>query len=225
MTIESTYGWVDPELSLKLDVGRRMMAFNWLPAAYAHSDWLGPWADLLRERESVSTRILQRASIALIDRYDLRVRYVRDAGSNHWLLQSHVVVTAIATALGTAMLGGWVRGRLERREVEQQQAALGSVGRQDALRYAHELKALPVAPAPTGWPLPITSPESVVKLGISCMVALLTDNTDGARERFTLRFAHGHVTPLELNKRQRDEALTLVNSVEESLMGVEGATT
>jgi YOP proteins translocation protein K (YscK) len=197
-----------------LDVGRRMMAFNWLPAAYAHADWLGPWAELLRHRDAVSTRILQRASVALIDRYDLRARYVRDAGSNHWLLHSHLAVTSIASALGTAMLGGWVRGRLERREVEQQQAVLGTAGRQEALRYSHELQALPFAPTAAGWPVSPSSPESVVKLGISCLVSLLNDSTDGARERFTLRFAHGHVTPLTLTTRQRDDAATLILAVE-----------
>ena len=198
----------------KLDVGRRMMAFNWLPAAYAHADWLGPWAELLRERDAVSTRILQRASVALIDRYDLRVRYVRDAGANNWLMHSHLTVTAIASALGTAMLGGWVRGRLERREVEQQQAVLGTAGRQDALRYSHEFEALPFAKSSSGWPVPLSSPESVVKLGLSCLVSLLSDSTDGARERFTLRFAHGHVTPLTLTPRQREEAAALIDAVE-----------
>ncbi len=208
--------WSGSPSDHKLDVGRQMMAFNWLPAAYAHVDWLGPWAELLRERNRVSTRILQRASVSLIDRYDLRTRYVRDAGSNHWLLQSHINVVAIAKAVGTAMLGGWVRGRLERREVEQQQAVLGTAGRQDALRYAHELRALPFTPGTAGWPVELTSPESLVKLGISCMVALLTDPADGSRERFTLRFAHGHITPLELSMRQREEATALIHSVEDS---------
>ena len=206
--------WAASGSEPKLDVGRRMMAFNWLPAAYAHADWLGPWAELLRERDAVSTRILQRASVALIDRYDLRVRYVRDAGANHWLMHSHLTVTAIARALGTAMLGGWVRGRLERREVEQQQAVLGMAGRQDALRYSHEFQALPFAKDSSGWPVPLSSPESVVKLGLSCLVSLLTDSTDGARERFTLRFAHGDVTPLTLTTRQREEAATLIDTVE-----------
>jgi hypothetical protein len=211
-------GLVEPQL----DVGRRMMAFNWLPAAYAHADWLGPWAELLRHRDAVSTRILQRASVALIDRYDLRVRYVRDASANNWLLQSHRTVTVIATALGTAMLGGWVRGRLERREVELQQAVLGTAGRQDALRYAHELKALPFPPSPNGWSLSLTAPESIVKLGISCMVALLSDPNDGARERFTLRFAHGHISPLELTKQQRVEATSLIHSVEDATTSAPG---
>jgi YOP proteins translocation protein K (YscK) len=214
--------WGEGLLEPKLDVGRQMMAFNWLPAAYAHADWLGPWAELLRERNRVSTRILQRASVALIDRYDLRTRYVRDAGANHWLLQSHLTVMAIANAVGTAMLGGWVRGRLERREVEQQQKVLGTAGRQGALRYAHELNSLPFAPSSGGWPVELTSPESLVKLGISCMVALLTDPADGARERFTLRFSHGYITPLELTMRQRDEATSLIHNVEDSTTSVPG---
>jgi hypothetical protein len=218
--VSGVWGSGLPEL--KLDVGRRMMAFNWLPAAYAHADWLGPWAELLRERDGVSTRILQRASVALIDRYDLRVRYVRDAGANNWLLQSHRTVTVIAAELGTAMLGGWVRGRLERREVELQQAVLGTAGRQDALRYAHELKALPFPQSPTGWSFALTSPESIVKLGISCMVALLTDPSDGARERFTLRFAHGHITPLQLTKQQRYEAISLIHIVEDATTSAAG---
>jgi hypothetical protein len=132
------------------------------------------------------------------------------------LLQSHINVVGIAKAVGTAMLGGWVRGRLERREVEHQQAVLGTAGRQDALRYAHELQALPFAPSSAGWPVELTSPDSLVKLGISCMVALLIDPADGARERFTLRFAHGHITPLELTMRQRDEATSLIHNIEDS---------
>ena len=225
MTTEAAMHWAASGPEPKLDVGRRMMAFNWLPAAYAHADWLGPWAELLRERDAVSTRILQRASVALIDRYDLRVRYVRDAGANHWLMHSHLTVTAIANALGTAMLGGWVRGRLERREVEQQQAVLGTAGRQDALRYSHEFQALPFPKTSSGWPVPLSSPESVVKLGLSCLVSLLTDSTDGARERFTLRFAHGHVTPLTLTTRQREEAATLIDAVESAPTLAAGVTT
>jgi hypothetical protein len=196
----------------QIDVGRRMMAFNWLPAAYAHADWLGPWAELLGNRESVSMRTLQRASLALLERHDLRVRYLRDVGHHGWLLQSHRQVMVCAHVLGTAMLGGWVKGRLERTEVTQQQKVLGTEGRQAALRYAHGLRALPVAPALAGWPVEMKGPESVTQLGVSCMAALLDDTAEGARERFTLRFAYGAVTALALTRQQVHEATALIEN-------------
>lgn len=193
------------------DVGRRMMAFNWLPAAYAHTDWLGHWAEALGPRGAVSMRVLQRASVALLERYDLRVRYLREVGPHGWLLQSHREVSAIAAVLGTAMLGGWVCSRLERREVAEQLAVLGVQGRQEALRHAHELRALPLGPDAGAWPVPTDSPACLGRLGISCLAALLDDATDGARERFTLRFSQGTVSALELTKAQRAEVLTLID--------------
>jgi YOP proteins translocation protein K (YscK) len=173
-----------------LDVGRRMMAFNWLPAAYAHPDWLGPWAEILGQRDTISTRVIQRASLVMLERYDLRVRYLRDVGTRSWLLKSHRMMMLIASELGTAMLGGWVRSRIERQEVSRQFEVLGGAGRQDALRYTHEMHALPFCQDPGGWAVPLIGPQSVTKLGISCLAALLDDDSDGARERFTLRFSH-----------------------------------
>ena len=199
------------ERDAKPDVGRRMMAFNWLPAAYAHTDWLGHWAEALGPRGAISMRVLQRASVALLERYDLRARYLREVGPHGWLLQSHRDVSAIAAVLGTAMLGGWVRGRLERREVAAQQAVLGVQGRQQALRHAHELRALPFTADAAGWPVATDGPDALGRLGISCLAALLDDATDGARERFTLRFAQGTVSALDLTKAQRAEALALID--------------
>ena len=92
-----------------IDAGRHMMAFNWLPAAYAHADWLGRWNEVLQPREATSLRVLQRISIMLLDRYGLRHRHLRDVGAHDWLLASHDTVTLLARELGTAMLGGWVR--------------------------------------------------------------------------------------------------------------------
>lgn len=196
------------------DVGRRMMAFNWLPAAYAHADWLSDWAEALGSRGAMSLRVLQRASIALLNRYDLRVRFLREVGPHGWLMHSHGEVCATANVLGTAMLGGWVHGRLERHAVAAQQAVLGTQGRSEALRHAHSLRALPFAPSAAGWPVVADSPAAVVRLGISCLAALLDDPTDGARERFTLRFAHGTVVALDLSAAQRAEALTLIAEAE-----------
>ena len=52
-----------------LHVGNaRAALFNWLVAAYAHADWLGPWAELLVPQQSgaeVGMRLLRRASLAL----------------------------------------------------------------------------------------------------------------------------------------------------------------
>lgn len=121
----------------------------------------------------------------------------------------------IASELGTAMLGGWVRSRIERQEVSRQFEVLSGSGRQDALRYTHEMHALPFCQNPAGWGIPLIGPQSVTKLGISCLAALLDNDSDGARERFTLRFSHGQVTPLVLTTRQREEAVALINLVDE----------
>ena len=80
-----------------LDVGRGLLAFNWLPAAYAHRDWLGAWGELLEPRDTVGVRLVRRVSGVLLDRYDLRERYVRDLGSHGWLVQPHVTIRRVAT--------------------------------------------------------------------------------------------------------------------------------
>jgi YOP proteins translocation protein K (YscK) len=197
----------------RLDVGRRLMAFNWWTAGYAHRDWLGPWADILEPRERVGVRLMRRASIVLLNRYNLRERYVRDLGKNNWLLQPEPVLVRIANDLGTAMLGGWVQRRLERQEVAQQIRVLGPERRQQALKHAQTLRALPFPPDSTGWPVAMTGTASALRLGLSGLAALLDDERSGARERFTLRFGYGMVSPLVLSPAQRDEALALIHSV------------
>ena len=189
------------------------MAFNWWAAGYAHSDWLGPWADILEPRERVGVRLMRRASIVLLNRYNLRYRYVRDLGKHNWLLQPEPVLTRIANDLGVAMLGGWVQRRLERQEVALQIRVLGTERRKLALQHAQTLRALPFAPTAVGWSVPMTGPSSVIRLGLSCLAALLDDEQSGARERFTLRFGYGMVTPLILSPAQNDEALALIHSI------------
>jgi YOP proteins translocation protein K (YscK) len=196
-----------------IDMGRHLMAFNWLPAAYAHSDWLGDWAGVLNPRDGASLRTIQRASLSLLDRYNLRERYVRDAGHFAWLLQSHQQLSAVANALAVAMLGGWVKSRLERTEVALQHQLLGTTGRQEALRYAHELKALPNFKREVLWPEPPVGAQAVLNLGLSCMAALLQDGSTGARERFTLRFPMGAIHPVALTNAQAKEALDVIEHV------------
>ena len=196
-----------------LDVGRRLMAFNWLTAGYAHRDWLGPWADILEPRRSASLRLIRRASLVLLERYELRQRYLRDLGSHGWLMQPHEQVLRIADVLGTAMLGGWVKGTLERREVAQQVRVLGAERRQRALEHAQTLRGLPFPGALGAWPVAMTGSAAVFRLGVSCMAALLDDPHSGASERFTLRFAAGTVAPLALTPTQRDEGLALIHTV------------
>jgi hypothetical protein len=195
-----------------LDVGRGLLAFNWLAAAYAHRDWLGPWSDILEPRSSASMRLMRRASVVLLDRYDLRQRYLRDLGRHGWLLQPQPVFKRMADALGTAMLGGWVQQRLERREVALQAKVLGPERRSRALSHAQSLRALPF-PVGGSWPVTLSGPATVFRLGVSCMSALLDDPQSGARERFILRFSHGLVTPLGLSVPQHDEALALLHGV------------
>jgi hypothetical protein len=199
-----------------IDMSRRMMAFNWLPAAYAHNDWLGSWADVLNPRDGSSLRTIQRASLWLLDHYDLRSRYLQDAGQFGWLLQPHHLISVMAQTLGTAMLGGWVKNRLERTEIVLQHFVLGAAGRQEALRYALELKALPTFKKEVFWSSPPEEPQALLNLGLSCMAALLQDVATGARERFTLRFSHGCIKPLSLTNAQAVEALALIERVSSS---------
>jgi YOP proteins translocation protein K (YscK) len=198
--------------AVTLDVGRRLMAFNWMTAGYAHRDWLGPWADILEPRHKAGLRMVRRASIVLLNRYQLRDRYVRDIGKHGWLLQPHNVLVKIANDLGTAMCGGWVLHRLERQEVALQLRVLGADGRKVALERARALRALPFAPNKAGWPVAATGASTTLRLGLSCLAAVLDDETSGARERLTLRFPAGMVVPLQLTAPQRDEALALIHA-------------
>jgi YOP proteins translocation protein K (YscK) len=219
----------NPALPPPIDVGRHMMAFNWLPAAYAHADWLGRWNEVLQPREAVSLRVLQRISMALLDRYGLRHRHVRDVGVHDWLLSPHDTVTRLARELGIAMLGGWVRSRLERQEVALQTLVLGAEGRRRALQHALVLRNLPLPPAiggvtparlgtpmqgPQAWGQTVLDTHTAVRLGLSGMAALLDDSSTGARERFTLRFASGVISPLTLDAKRRDEAQQVMASAQ-----------
>jgi YOP proteins translocation protein K (YscK) len=198
--------------AVALDVGRRLMAFNWMTAGYAHRDWLGPWADILEPRHKAGLRMMRRASIVLLNRYQLRDRYVRDIGKHAWLLQPHQVLMQIASDLGIAMLGGWVMHRLERQEVALQVKVLGAEGRKAALAHAQLLRALPFAPSKSGWPVLPTGASTTLRLGLSCLAAVLDDESTGARERLTLRFPAGMIVPLALSQAQRDEALALIHA-------------
>lgn len=211
------------------DASRRMMAFNWLPAAYAHADWLAPWALLVQQRDALSFRVLQRLSMSLLDRYGLRHRYLRDVGDHDWILASHDDLTRIARELGTAMLGGWVRLRLERQHVSAQTLVLGAQGRRQALQYALVLRALllplhgntaadrsAASQGPQAWGLQGLDGHTTVRLGLSCMAALLDDRSTGARERFILRFANGVISPIALDAAQRREALQLILDTQHS---------
>jgi hypothetical protein len=197
----------------EVDVGRRLMAFNWLTAGYAHRDWLGPWADLLDSRSRPSLRLLRRVSVMLLERHDLIHRFVRDPGRHAWLLEPHSRLVRMAEALGTAMLGGWVRGSLQRQEVALQNKVLGPQRRARSLQWAHTLKALPY-PGGGGWAVPLTGQAAVVRLGVSCLVAL-PEAGSGAAERTAMRFPLGTVAPLRLSDAQRDEALALLHGASE----------
>ncbi len=199
--------------SIEVDVGRRLMAFNWLTAGYAHRDWLGPWADLLDPRTHPSLRLLRRVSVVLLERHDLMNRFVRDPGRHTWLLEPQSRLVRMAEVLGTAMLGGWVRGSLQRQEVALQNKVLGPQRRTQSLRWAQTLKALPY-PGREGWPVPLTGSAAVSRLGVSCLVAL-PETGSGAAERTAMRFPLGTVVPLQLNEAQRDEALALLYGVSE----------
>ena len=206
------------------DVGRRLLAFNWLPAGYAHDDWLGPWSPLLDPRSQASLRLLGRVSLALLERYELKERHLRDLGDHVWLLNTHKDILRLADEIGTAMLGGWVQQRIERRAVEDQTRSLGVERRHRALQHAQTLRALPKghragARGANGWPIAVEGLVGVYRLGVSCLAALLDDPQDGARERFTLRFAAGTVEPLFLEPAQRDEALALIHGVLDQEIG------
>jgi hypothetical protein len=192
-----------------VDLSRQLLAFNWLVAGYAHRDWLGPWAAIIEPRRRASLRLMQRASAVLIERHELRERWLRDVGTQGWLLQPHEPVMRLARTLGVAMLGGWVQRRLERQQVALQHQVLGA-DRARALEHAHQLRALPHPAQP--WAVPLDGPPAVQRLGLSCLAALLDDEASGALERFMLRFSRGTVVALPLAARERDEALALVHA-------------
>ena len=207
-----------------LEQAYRAMVFNWLPAAHAHRDWLGPWADLLEPRERASLSLLRRASQVLLDRHGLRQRYLRNDADHTWLLESEVTIRRLAQELGVAMLGAWVRHSLERAEVVRQLLVLGPAGRKRAMAYATALRALPYPTYPSSdaapfgvnderWPIALSGPESVGQLGASCLAALLTDESSGAKARFVMRFPQGMVVPLQLNSAQQREAQGLIQRV------------
>lgn len=189
------------------------MSFNWLLAAYAHRDWLGSWARVLEPRGGVSVRLLRRASAALLERHDLKQRYLKQADKHPWLLLPPASLQSAAQALGVAMLGGWVRNGLEREQVVQQLKVLGPEQRVVAMNHAASLRALPYPSSDGGWPMARLEPSSVFALGVSCMAALLTDHSSGSRERFLMHFAKGLIVPLELNDAQQDEALGLIHGL------------
>ncbi len=203
-----------------LDQAGRLMLFNWLLAAYAHPDWLGPWAELLAPSDNADMRLLRRASLALLARHDLQERFLRkaDVEAHPWLLVSAKRLQPVAQELGVAMLGGWVRTRLEREHVAQQRLVLDTQQRRAAMHHAASLRALPYAEG-SGWPLSRLEPGAVPELGLSCMAALLDDPHSGARERFTMQFARGVIVPLALNEVQRREATTLIQHQLRALQG------
>ncbi len=201
--------------AVQVDVGRRLMAFNWLTAGYAHRDWLGPWAELLEPNSHPSLRLLRRVSVVLLQRHDLMNRFVRDLGRHTWLLEPQSQLTQMAEVLGTAMLGGWVRSSLQRQEVALQNKVLGPQRRAQSLRWAQTLKALPY-PGRDGWPVPLTGNATVLRLGVSCLAAL-PEASSGAAERTAMRFPLGTVVPLQLSDAQRDEALALLYSASDEV--------
>jgi hypothetical protein len=198
----------------RLEVGRSLLAFNWLLGAYAHRDWIGPWADIVLPRHQASMRLIRRVSLVLLDRHHLRHRHLREVGALNWLMQPYDTTLRMADALGTALLGGWVQRRLERQEVALQTQVLGAAGRQRALAYAQQLRALPFSSAAQMATWPLQEPHSVFRLGVSCMSHLLDDPSSGAQERFAMRFAMGTVLPLSLSQAQRDEAMAILHADE-----------
>lgn len=207
----------------RLDLDAGLMVFNWLPGLYAHRDWLGPWAPLLEPRERAGRRIVQGASRMLIEKHGLQGRHLRELGRHAWLLVRNDVLRRIAARLGTAMLGGWVRYRLERQAVRLQLQVLGEAGRQQALADAATLRALPFFNLePGAWPPSRDPARTCVLLGTCCLATLLDDPRSGALQRFLLRFPLGTVTPLALSAPQREEAHQLIDSV---LAETQGAAT
>lgn len=185
---------------------QQLMVFNWLPAAYAHEDWLGAWRRVLEPRAAAPARLLQRASAALLERWDLAQRHMRDAEQYSWALRPLEQLRPIALKLGIAMLGGWVRNALEREQVQQQLAVLTPAQRAAALVAANTLQALPYPAAPSGWPLARFEPQAVPELGFAGLAALLDNDASGSRQRFLMRLPRGMVATLQLDNAQKTEA-------------------
>lgn len=208
-----------------VDVSSAMLAFNWLPAAYAHREWLGVWADVLERRDSTNMWVIQSASHALLEEYGLQNRFLRDLGHSAWVIQPMEALNALADALGIVMLGGWVRLRLERTAVAHQLRVLGADRRAQALAHASTMLHLPYAHEQMGhdsisggftWGVPLEGSSCVTRLGLCCLAALLQESSSGARERFAFRFARGMLVPLDLNARQVDEAMAVIHRTMQS---------
>jgi hypothetical protein len=188
-----------------------LLVFNWLPALYAHDDWLGPWRQALKPQGRASRRMLCHASAALLRQQDLTSRHVSDVRGREWLLLPDDKLHAAAIELGTAMLGGWVRNGLQREDVARQRRILAPQQRANALAYSSRFKALPFPPRP--WPLPDDEGIALVSLGASAMVALLHRWNDGAAQRVSLRFSSAMITTLALAQTQQEEAMQLLDGL------------
>jgi hypothetical protein len=189
---------------------QQLMVFNWMPAVYAHEDWLGVWARLLAPRGAASARLLRRASVALLERWGLAQRHLRDAEQCAWAMRPLAQLRPIAMNLGVAMLGGWVRNAIERVQVQQQLAVLAPAQRAAAIAAANTLRALPYPAAAACWPLARLEPSAVAELGFSGLAALLDDAASGSRQRFVMRLPRGMVVPLAFDNAQKLEAEQLV---------------
>jgi hypothetical protein len=190
----------------------QLMSFNWMVACYAHADWLGSWAVAQAACGQTGLRVWRQASLALLKRHGLMQRYLSTVGSNAWLFLAPAGLQSVAQRLGVAMLGGWVRNTVEHDVVALQLNMLGALQRQVAMADALSLNALPFSCAGQGWPLKSTDPDGLVALGFSCLAGLLKPNTNGAHERFLMRFAKNSVAPLPLSTAQKAEALNLIQA-------------
>jgi hypothetical protein len=194
-----------------VQIEAQLMKFNWLPASYAHSDWLGEWAETLKPPHKRSHRLLRHVSKVLLEHNQLLTRYLKKTGETDWLLLPNNVLKPIAQALGIAMLGGWVRNGLSNQQVQQQLRVLTNAQRMAAIRYANELKALPYSNSGQGWLIDELKPSSLSKLGVGCMAALLEDEQTGAKTRFLMHFRQNFMRHVELNEAQRQEAKLLIH--------------
>lgn len=175
-----------------------------LPAAFAHDDWLGPWAGLSEKGASVRLRTLLHASRMLRQHHHLAPVEAQTLRSQLWITWSDEDVRELAIDLACAMLGGWVRHGIEREEVHAQRQVMNAAQRERALHWSLALQVLPMPATP--WPLPGLTPDALLTLGCSGLHAVLRARDPGLAQRWMLRCPEARLVPIMMSDGQCIEA-------------------
>jgi hypothetical protein len=198
-----------------LPVDKVLFDFNWCVALYAHSDWLGQWHEPVkraRQRgDAAGLGLIQRASRYLLHNHQLSGRYARSLQpQDSWVMASPKTLTAMATQVGIAAMGGVARRMINREDVKWLTSFMGTEGRQQALAFCERYPVF--CRVGNRLPARLDTRRAMSVLGTSCLSALLESQTTGVRDRFDLRFGSDARVPLELTGAEQEEARALVQA-------------